>query len=78
MSILANLPKIVLAIQKRFCILALMSKNPAAVALGKLGKGKKKTLSEEEINLRTERLKKAREVKLDRMIRTEDLKNRSK
>lgn len=34
--------------------------NRAASALGKLGRGKKKTLSKEEIARRTKRLKKAR------------------
>jgi hypothetical protein len=36
------------------------TKNPAAVALGKLAKGKKKTLTAQEIERRTERLNKAR------------------
>ncbi len=52
-----------------------MSKNPAAVALGKLGKGKPKKYSKEEIKKRTKRLL---DAKLDRMIRTNELPNREK
>jgi len=40
-----------------------MSKNPAAVTLGRLGKGKPKRLSKEEIQRRIERLARAREIK---------------
>jgi hypothetical protein len=40
-----------------------MAKNPAAVALGKLGKGKKKRLSKAEIKRRTERIKKAQALR---------------
>jgi hypothetical protein len=37
-----------------------MKKNPNASALGKLGKGKPKTLTPEEVETRTKRLAKAR------------------
>jgi hypothetical protein len=36
-------------------------KNPAAVALGRMAKGKAKTLTPDEIAIRSERLAKARE-----------------
>jgi hypothetical protein len=40
-----------------------MIKNPAAVTLGKLAKGKPKRYSKEEIKKRTERLKRARAMR---------------
>jgi 5'-3' exonuclease len=38
-----------------------MTKNEAAVALGKLGKGKQKTITEEDRKARAERMKKVRQ-----------------
>ena len=42
-------------------------KNPQAVALGRLAKGKKKRYSTEELAKRTERLKLARERKINKL-----------